>query len=126
MLIIFLIVLGYTIYWEINYYTKYNHFEKVSAEVIGHDTENGVTYDVLQYFVNGSDYQSTTPYSSRNEIGDKITVYFDKDNPMGIIYSRDYRRYVLPIISILMGAVFVSFCVIYKISFSKPKLDDDI
>lgn len=123
LLLIFLVVLGYTIYWEVRYYTYYNHFEKTTAEVVGHEIKSGQKRDVLQYYVNGSDYKSTTPYESKNEIGDKIIVYFDVDNPMGIIFSRDYRRYVLPILSAMFGAVFVCFCFLYKISFPKPKLE---
>lgn len=123
LMIVFLSIVGYTVYWEINYYSKYNHFKKVTAEVVAYEVNGDKKYDVLEYVVNSSYYQNITSYESKNKIGDKISIYYDTNNPLGVIYSRDYRRYVLPIICVLLGAVCSSFVVIYKKSFPKQKLD---
>lgn len=123
LMIVFLSIVGYTVYWEINYYSKYNHFKKVTAEVVAYEVDGDKKYDVLEYVVNSSYYQNITSYESKNKIGDKISIYYDTNNPLGVIYSRDYRRYVLPIICVLLGVVCSSFVVIYKKSFPKQKLD---
>lgn len=123
LMIVFLSIVGYTVYWEINYYSKYNHFKKVTAEVVAYEVNGDKKYDVLEYVVNSSYYQNITSYESKNKIGDKISIYYDTNNPLGVIYSRDYRRYVLPIICVLLGAVCSSFVLIYKKSFPKQKLD---
>lgn len=123
LMIVFLSIVGYTVYWEINYYSKYNHFKKVTAEVVAYEVDGDKKYDVLEYVVNSSYYQNITSYESKNKIGDKISIYYDTNNPLGVIYSRDYRRYVLPIICVLLGAVCSSFVLIYKKSFPKQKLD---
>lgn len=119
--LLFLGILCYTIIWQVNYYTKYNHFEKVTAEVIDHEIDGEDVYDILQYYVDGVEYQKTTNYLSKNEIGDKITIYYDVNSPIGVIYSLDYRRYVLPIISAIMGAVSIAFYIIYFITYPKGK-----
>ena len=121
MTILFLGILCYTIIWQINYYTKYNHFEKVSAQVVEHEIIGEEVYDVLQYNVDGVEYRKTTSYISKNEIGDKVTIYYDTNSPIGVIYSLDYRRYALPIISAMIGAVCLAFYVIYFISYPKNK-----
>ncbi len=123
LMIVFLSIVGYTVYWEINYYSKYNHFKKVTAEVVAYEVDGDKKYDVLEYVVNSSYYQNITSYESKNKIGDKISIYYDTNNPLGVIYSRDYRRYVLPIICVLLGTVCSSFVLIYKKSFPKQKLD---
>ena len=121
LLFVMLVIVGYTIYWEANYYSKYNHFKKVTAEVVSYEIKNNKKHDVLEYVVDSRYYQNVTSYESRNKIGDKISIYDDINNPIGVIYSRDYRRYVLPIISVLMMGICVSFIVIYIKSFPKPK-----
>lgn len=119
--IFLLIVVAYTTFWEIRYYTKYNHFQKVEAQVVSHVEKDGKTYDELRYFVDGIEYYKETSYESKNEIDDTVIVYYDVDSPIGIIYSLDYRRYAYPIISIMLCAVWVSFFIMYKISYPKSK-----
>ena len=113
LMIVFLSIICYTICWEINYYSKYNHFKKVTAEVVAYEIDGDKKYDVLEYVVDSSYYQNVTSYQSKNKIGDKISIYYDINNPLGVIYSRDYRRYVLPIICVLLGIVCSSFVIIY-------------
>lgn len=119
--VFFLMVLGYTIFWEIRYYTKYNHFQKVEAVVVSQEVEDGKTYDVLKYIVDGDEYQKVTDYESKNNIGDKVIVYYDINSPVGVIYSLDYRRYALPIITIMFFAVWLSLYIIYRITYPKVK-----
>lgn len=119
--VFFLMVLGYTIFWEIRYYTKYNHFQKVEAVVVSQEIEDGKTYDVLKYIVDGDEYQKVTDYESKNNIGDKVIVYYDINSPVGVIYSLDYRRYALPIITIMFFAVWLSLYIIYRITYPKVK-----
>ena len=121
LLIIFLAITAYTIFWEVRYIIRYNHFQKVEAEVVDHEIDGENVYDVLEYFVDGVEYRKTTSYQSKNEIGDVIVVYYDIQSPVGVIYSLDYRRYALPIITVMMGAVYLSFYFMYKISFPKTK-----
>lgn len=120
--IIFVFICVYTITWEINYFTKYNHFQKVEAEVIGVEIDDGQEYDVLKYVVDGQEYEKTTSYTSKNIVGDKIFVYYDVNSPVGIIYSLDSKRYLLPIITISFGCACLSLFIIYKISYPKTKV----
>ncbi len=119
--VFFLMVFGYTVFWEIRYYTKYNHFQKVEAVVVSQEVEDGKTYDVLKYIVDGNEYQKLTDYESKNNIGDKVIVYYDINSPIGVIYSLDYRRYALPIITIMFFAVWLSLYIIYRITYPKVK-----
>lgn len=118
---VFLVVLGYTIYWEVDYHSKYN-FKKVTAKVIEHVVEGDNVYDKIFYTVNGNGYEKTvTDYTSKNDINDEIIVYYDNDKPNGIIYSLDNRRYLLPIVSVMIGAVTLTFVIMYKMSYPKSK-----
>ena len=56
LLFVMLIIVGYTIYWEVNYYSKYNHFKKVTAEVVSYEIKNNKKYDVLEYVVDSRYY----------------------------------------------------------------------
>lgn len=120
----FVIVMAYTMFWELRYYTKYNHFQKVEAEVISHEIEDEKTYDVIKYSVDSIEYETVTNYESKNEIGDKIYIYYDINSPIGVIYSLDFRRYLLPIITVMFGGVWTCLLIMYKKSYPKTKLKE--
>ena len=113
MVVLFVTILGYTIYWSIDYNRKYNFFRKAEAEVVSHIDEEGVIRDVLMFKVDGIEYRVTASYESKNDIGDNVVIYYDKNNPIGIIYSLDNKRIIFPVLSGLFGTGCVALIVVY-------------
>ncbi len=121
--LIFITITAYTIFWEIRYHQKYNYFQRVEAEVSGFDTDdNGDKYAIILYYVNDNKYEKNTDIFLDKKAGDKIFVYYDENDPYGVIYSLDYRRYLLPVISGVLGGVLVVFLIMYKSSYPKQKI----
>lgn len=116
MIILFAVLLSYTIYWSVDYNKKYGYFEKTSAEVVSQEVKYGVLRDIISYEVNGVEYKLTADYVSKNEIGDTITIYYDINNPFGVIYSIDIRKTLLPVLTSLFGTGCVVLCVIYGLT----------
>ena len=122
--IIFAFMLVYTIYWLTDYKKEYGFFQKGEAVVVEHQEIDGKTYDLLSYEVNDNEFRITTEYESKNDIGDTVTIYYDEGYPLGVVYSLDSRRIVLPILSAVFGVVNVSLVAVYflirKSVLSKP------
>lgn len=122
--LIFAFMLIYTIYWTIDYNKEYGFFEKKEAVVIEHQEIDDKTYDLLSYIVDDNEFRITTEYESKNDIGDKVTIYYDENYPLGVVYSLDSRRFVLPILSSIFGVANISLIVLYflirKSVLSKP------
>lgn len=112
-LIIFAFMLVYTIYWLIDYNKHYSFFVKTKADIVEHKEINDKTYDVISFSVDGNEFRIVSDYESKNEIGDEITIYYDENNPLGIVYSLDSRRFVLPILTIIFGIASSSLAVVY-------------
>ena len=124
-----LIFISYTIYWERDYNKKFGYFEKIEAEVVNHNVVEGVEYDVLEYEVDSIIYHHVTSYKSKNHIEDKITIYYDKFEPAGVIYSLDIKRVLLPIISSLFVIFSIGVFIFYYFVFikrNKPIIDTKI
>lgn len=113
MFVIFVTILSYTIYWLIDYEKQYGFFEKTKAEVIEQSIEDGITRDILRYNVNGVEYRILADYVSDNEVGDVIKIYYDKNNPIGIIYSLDIKRIAYPLLTALFGVGCISLTIVY-------------
>lgn len=112
----FLII--YTIIWEINYYRDYGYFKKTSAEVVDHEKDGELLYDIIVYEVNNVYYKKTTSYISKNEINDIITIYYDENNPIGVIYNLDYRRIVLPLLCGGLVIILTTLSIMYIFNFN--------
>ena len=113
-IVVFLVVAIYTIIWEINYYSKYGYFTKATAVVVDYVEIEGKTYDVFEYEVKKDVFSRThSDWESKYDIGDEFTIYFDENNPIGIIYNRDAKRIILPIISGVMLLVNIGLLVLY-------------
>jgi len=121
---IFLIMLVITIIFEINYYNKYGFFKRTTAEVTAHEEIDGVLHDVLEYDAFGVTYIITAERESQNNVGDKFTIYFDENNPIGIIYSLDYRRVMLPTITLIVQFIDVVLILYYARRFDKLNIED--
>ena len=121
MLVLFAVIMAYTIYWLIDYKDKYGFFEKTEAVVVDQVTSEGITYDVLNYKVDGVEYNVTSNIKSENQVGDQIKVYYDEKIPLSIIYSLDSRRIILPIIACCFGVVSISLMVVYIIIYLSNK-----
>lgn len=123
--LIFAFMLVYTIYWIIDYNREYGFFDKKEAVVIEHQEIDGKTYDLLSYIVDNNEFRITTEYESKNNVGDKVTIYYDENYPLGVVYSLDNRRIVLPVLSSIFGVANVSLIVLYflirKGVLSKPE-----
>lgn len=105
MLVLFAVMLTYTIIWSSDYNKRYGFFVKTEAVVIEHSMDNGKLYDVLEYEVDGVVILNTTAYLSQNNIGDKVTIYYDEKNPSGFVTKLDARRVALPVITSIYGVV---------------------
>lgn len=116
------VFIGFTIYWEIDYKKKFGYFSKVKAEVVDHAVVDNIEYDVLEYDVGENTYRHTTSYKSKNHIEDVITIYYDKNNPTGVIYKLDGKRISLPIISSLFMMTSIGVYVFYYYVFIKGSL----
>ena len=77
--LIFAFMLVYTIYWLVDYNKQYGFFEKTIAKVVEHQEIDGADYDLLSFVVDGNEYRVTTEYESKNDIGDKVKVFYDKN-----------------------------------------------
>lgn len=130
MSLIFAFMLVYTCYFIIDYKDKYGFFEKATAEVIEHQEINGKEYDLLSYKVDGNEFRITTEYESKNNIGEKITIYYDTNNPLGVVYSLDSRRVLLPILTSVFAvaniALIVMYILIRKGIIGKNKVNNNI
>lgn len=113
MIFFFLVMFTYTLVWCIQYNKTYGFFVKTEATVVEHNSEEGKMYDVLEYEVDNVVIHNTSSYISKNNIGDKITIYYDSNNPSGFITKLDNRRIVLPIITASYGVV----CTVLSIMF---------
>lgn len=113
MIFFFLVMFTYTLVWCIQYNKNYGFFVKTEATVVEHNSEEGKMYDVLEYEVDNVIIHNTSSYISKNNIGDKITIYYDSNNPSGFITKLDNRRIVLPIITASYGVV----CTVLSIMF---------
>lgn len=111
--IIFAFMLVYTIYWLTDYKKEYGFFQKGEAVVIEHQEIDGKTYDLLSYVVNDNEFRITTEYESKNDIGDMVTIFYDENYPLGVVYSLDSRRIVLPILSTVFAVTNVALVVVY-------------
>ncbi len=113
MLLVFVFMLVYTIYFVVDYNKEYGFFESATATVIDHQEIEGKTYDLLSYNVDGNEFRITTEYESKNDIGDTITIYYDQDYPLGVIYELDSRRIWLPVITSIFGVGTAALVVVY-------------
>lgn len=119
MLVLFVVMLVYTVVWCVNYNKKYGFFVKTTATVVEHNSDEGKLYDVLEYYVDGVVVLNTTSYLSRNEIGDKITIYYDSTNPTGFVTKLDSRRIVLPVITTIYGVASAALTIMYFTTYYK-------
>ena len=113
MSLIFAFMLVYTCYFIIDYKDKYGFFEKATAEIIEHQEIDGKEFDLLSYKVDGIEFRITTEYESKNDIGEKITIYYDTNNPLGVVYSLDSRRILLPLLTSIFAAANIALVVMY-------------
>lgn len=113
MIFFFLVMLTYTLVWCIQYNNKYGFFVKTEATVVEHNSEGGKMYDVLEYEVDNVVIHNTSSYISKNNIGDKITIYYDRNNPSGFITKLDNRRIALPIVTASYGVVCASLSIMF-------------
>lgn len=113
MVLLFVIILSYTIFWTIDYNNKYAFFIKTDATVVSQVEEDGKVKDILAYTVDGIEYRTTCGYASKNNIGDIVTIYYDKNNPIGIIFALDSKRIIFPVITGLFGVTCIGLIVVY-------------
>jgi len=124
-MLLFMVILLFSIFWNVNYNKKYSYFVAIDAVVVGYDDSSGEQYAVISYCVDAVEYQKTTNKTGLDK-GDKITIFYDENDPVGFIYNRDIKYYVLPIISALFGVVnlmlFVLYYVTYEVNSDNKKI----
>ena len=112
-LVISVAMIAYTISWFVGYENKYGFFHEITATVIEHKQLDGDKHDILSFKIDGNEYRVTSTYISDNEIGDEVTVYYDENNPLGVIYSKDTKLYSLPIISGIFLLCSIGLMIVY-------------
>ena len=122
-LVVFVFMLVYTIYFMIDYNKHYGFFIKTNAEVIEHKEIDNKIYDVLSFEIDNNVYKVTTDYVSKNDVGDVVTIYYDETNPLGIVYSLDNRRIVLPILTTSFGVLSIGLFVVYLLIYRSNKIN---
>ena len=60
---------------------------------------------LIEYTVAGQEYDGNLTCFKRTEIGEIIPIYYDVDNPS--IVKSVYKWYIVPVIMILIGAVWI-------------------
>lgn len=116
MTLIFLFILVYTIIWTVDYNKYCKDFIRTEAEVVEYKNVDGKQKEVIQYEVDGNVLNLTTEYDAKNAIGEIITIYYDKNNPLyGVVFELDSRRIVLPILATAFGCVCAGLIVVYII-----------
>lgn len=105
----------YSIVWLVDYNRNYGFFVRTKAEVVGTEIpeNSGRIVKELEYFADGAIYRIAIEDQDKYDIGDKFSVFYDENNPIGIIYNRDVRYYLLPIATILLLIIDIGFAVIY-------------
>lgn len=124
--LVFMLFLGYTIIWEIDYHKKYGHFKRVRCEVVEHVEEDGETYDVFTFQTDKQVWvKKTTPFKSKYDIGDKFYAYYDTETEIEMIYNIDDRKIILPIITGMFGLATCGVIALYLITYRKNKVKGD-
>lgn len=113
--VVFIFILIYTIQWVVEYDKKLSEFVKTDATIISHKEIEGIKYDVMQFFVDGNEYNITSEFPSEHSVGQIIKIYYHKDNVLGIVSKLDNRRIVLPILAISFGVVCLGLFSVYMI-----------
>ena len=86
--------------------TVANVEETQDTTVVDGETEITTVYNAtLNYTVDGKEYTQTLDNVSKCKIGDKMTIYYDPENPSQITQSKSI---VLPIVIIAGGIAFLT------------------
>jgi len=120
--LVFALFLVYTIIWEIDYLSKYGHFKRATATVVRHyeDEEDGKIYDVYYFETDNKEYvEKITPFESKYDISDTFSVFYDKNTEIEVIYKRNIKFYLLPIITIVFGLASGGLLALYIITYKK-------
>lgn len=114
MIAIFVAILSYTIWWSCDYNEKYGFFKKCTAEVVKRtEDDEGTVQNILMYYdENGVEYRLTVD-NADYDICDKVTIYYDRNNPLGIVYRLDSKRIWLPILTALFGLGCITLTIVF-------------
>ena len=110
--LVFLVILLFTIFYFVDYNNNYGYFKAVTAEVVEYEVNDGKNYAVIEYVVGDTTYQKTTHYTNM-KIGKKTKIFYDENNPVGIIYDRDFKYYLLPTMTILFAGADITLIIFY-------------
>lgn len=122
-ILVFVLFFGYTVIWEIDYYSKYGNFKRVKCTVVDHYEENGKVYDVYYFETDKKEYvEKITPFESKYDIDDTFHVYYDENTEIEVIYKRDSRTVLLPVITTIFGLATGGVVTIYILTYKKNKV----
>ena len=48
-ILVFCVLLSYTIIWEVDYHKKYGFFRRADATIVEHKYEDNLVYDIIEY-----------------------------------------------------------------------------
>lgn len=113
--VIFVVMLAYTINWINEYNKNFENFVATKAVVVAHKEIKGKVYDVLQYNIDSNEHNVTSEYTSRNDIGDEVTIYYHKDNVLATVCEIDNRTIILPLISTIFGVTSGALLIVYVV-----------
>ena len=124
MFVILIAMVGYTIFWTVNYNTLLKDYEYIEAEVVEHREDSGKPRDVFYYKIDLIEYNVVSDNESKYEIGDKVRICYDKNNPLYIISDFDNKRIVLPVLCGIFGVSTIGLLIVYiviYVSFKKSQ-----
>ena len=120
---VFVLFLVYTIFWEVDYFSKYGNFKWVKCEVVEHFEEDGKMYDVYVFETDKKEFvKKTTPFESKYDIGETFHVYYDKNSPSEVIYKTNIKKVLLPVITTAFGIATTGIVILYFNTYKKYKV----
>jgi len=113
MFVILIAMVGYTIFWTVNYNTAFKDYEYINSEVVEHREVDGKQRDVFQFKIDMIEYNVVSDNESKYDIGDSVKICYDKNNPINIISEFDSKRIILPILCGIFGALTIGLMIVY-------------
>lgn len=120
-------MVGYTIFWTVNYNTLLKDYEYIEAEVVEHREVSSKQRDVFQFKIEMIEYNVVSDNESKYDIGDSVRICYDKNNPLYIISEFDSRRIILPILCGVFGVSAIGLLIVYimiYVSFKKSQSNE--
>ncbi len=93
-----------------NNFKNNSNIQLVKAQVVSINYQNNQDEYLLKYTINGKEYQNTTSIDLHNyEVGEKINIYYKKNNPNKIIKKKSI---IIPFILVILSIIAIIYAII--------------